>query len=919
MIENSKRLIEHSLPLDAISAQSAREKSIRHGHISTLHIWWARRPLAACRAAVFSALVDAPDDPAERERLEKLIITIVDWDQVKAGNSPAIEQARRIIQEQWGDETPRVLDMFAGGGAIPLEALRLGCEAHALDLNPVAYLLLLCTLVYPQRYAEGVPGSARAPEQGHLPSMEPTARQLRMEGLDAPPAERTLADDVRRWGEWVLEEARQEIGQFYEDPDGGTVVAYLWARTARCPNPACGAEMPLVRQWWLARRGKRKRVALKPIVDRAENEITFEVVRGDEIDFDPGEGTMRRGSVTCLCCGQTADANYLRREGKAGRLGEMPMGVVLTKPGELGKAYRPVTDIDHKNYAAARNALQNLKAAAKDGSNPLPSEPIPTTELRRLSVPLYGMDTWGKLFNARQALAVITFSKQVQQVYSRVVAETQDPDYAQALVTYLALAVDRLADYLSTGTRWRTTVEAMAGTFGRQALAMVWDYPELNPLGDISGWDSSLGWIEQVIRHCAAASSHAGNVKQGTATRLPYPDNHFDAVITDPPYYDAVPYSHLADFFYVWLKRILGDVHPDVFRTPLTPKGPEIVQDRPHSLSSSTKNESFYEHEMTRAFREAARVLKPRGLFVVVFAHKSTAAWETLISSLLNSGLVVTASWPLHTERPGRMIAYETAALASSIFLVCRKHAEARDGYFDAVRGELQARIRERLDFFWEQGIRGADFFISAIGPAVEVFGRYTAVRRLSGQEVTVGELLDLVQQIVADYALSRILHNGSVGHVDPVTRFYVLWRWSYAGASVPFDDARKLAQAQGAEVDELMSRLGILKKRGENVDLLGPRQRSKDEDLGEPGPGGRPVPLIDVLHRACLLWNQGDRTGLAEFLGRTGHASDEAFWSLAQDLSDVLPEGDKEKQMLQGLVGNKERVVSQVRQERLL
>lgn len=290
-----------------------------------------------------------------------------------------------------------------------------------------------------------------------------------------------------------------------------------------------------------------------------------------------------------------------------------------------------------------------------------------------------------------------------------------------------------------------------------------------------------------------------------------------------------------------------------------------------------------------------------------------------MISSLLEAGLVVNASWPLYTERPGRARSQASAALASSIFLICRKRAEAREGYFSEVRQELQERIQERLDFFWEKGIRGADFFISAIGPAVEVFGRYTAVRRLSGETVSVGELLDLVQEIVTNYALRQILHDGRVGHVDPATRFYVLWRWAYGGGKVPFDDARKLAQAQGAEVEELMARLKILQKRGENVELLGPRQRAKDENLGETGPSGRPMPLVDVLHRACLLWNQGDRPGLTEFLARSGYARDESLWTVAQALSEILPEGDKEKQMLQGLLGSKERVVTEVRQERLL
>jgi putative DNA methylase len=907
--------------LEDISRESAREKSIRHGHISTLHIWWARRPLAACRAAVFAALVNAPDDPAERERLEKLIATIVDWDQVKDGNSPAIEEAQRVIREQWGEETPRVLDMFAGGGAIPLEALRLGCEAHALELNPVAYLILLCTLVYPQKYGRVSESANRRIAEHATRNTQYASRLPGMEQI-VEASGNPLADDVRYWGQRVLEETRKEIGHFYEDPDGDTVVAYLWARTARCPNPACGGQMPLVRQWWLARRGKRKRVALKPVVDRERNEVTFEVVQGDQIDFDPGEGTMRHGSVTCLFCGQTTDAGYLRSEGKAGRLGQMPLAVVLTRPGKLGKAYRTVTDADRRNYAAAEATLERIQANASEGLSPVPDEPIPTTELRRLSVPLYGMDRWGKLFNTRQALTLVIFSRKVHAVYNEVARETGNDEYARSVTTYLALVLNSIVDRNSSLCVWRSDSEDIGHTFGRQALPMVWDYAETNPAsGSTGSWEAALDKTLRVIRHCAAFSCRLAVVHQGTAQRLLYPDGCFHAVVTDPPYYDSVPYSHLADFFYVWLKRTVGNLYPDVFRTPLTPKKPEIVQDRPHTLSTSTKDAAFYEREMTKAFREAARVLEAEGTFVIVFAHKTTAAWETLVSSLLSAGLVVTASWPLHTEMQGRLVAMGTAALASSIFLVCRKRVEAHGGYFNDVRQELQERIQERLEFFWRQGIRGADFFISGIGPAVEVFGRYTAVRRLSGEEVTVGQLLDLVQEIVADYALARILHDGRVGHVDPATRFYVLWRWAYGAARVHFDDARKLAQAQGAEVGALMSQLGLLKKRGENVELLGPRRRAqvKGEHLGEAGPGGQPAPLIDVLHRACLLWNQGDRPGLAEFLSRSGYARDESFWTVAQALSEILPEGDKEKQMLQGLLGSKERVVMEARQERLL
>ena len=931
-MSQNRRLIELSIPLDAISKQSAREKSIRHGHISTLHIWWARRPLAACRAAVFASLVDAPDDEAEQERLEKLIATISDWDQVKHGNSPKIEEARNIIREQWGDEIPRVLDMFAGGGAIPLEALRLGCEAHALELNPVAYLILLSTLVYPQKYG-------RAGESENQQAARPATNTLQstLPGMESETAEQNrLVADVRRWGEWVLEEARKEVGRFYKDPDGNTIVAYLWARTARCPNPACGAEMPLVRQWWLAKKSNKK-IALKPVVNREKKTVRFEVVElpspargrgaGGE-GFDPSQGTMRRGSVTCLFCGQTADAKYLRNEGKAGRLGQMPLAVVLAPSssqgegrggGQHGKTYRPATEADQQVYAEAQAALERLLAEADDGLSPVPDEPVDPRPHSVNRLPMYGMPTWGDVFNARQALALVTFSRKVRAAYNHVLAETGDAEYARAVTTYLALALDRQANQCTNLCRWHNTGEKLEGLFARQAIPMVWDYAEVNPFSGSTGdWLSALSWINNVIRHCSDDDNFPAVVHQGTATRLPRPNGYFHAIVTDPPYYDAVPYADLSDFFYVWLKRTVGDLYPEVFRTPLTPKAAEIIQEPGRHSKDQEKAKAFYEAQMTAAFSEAARVLRPDGIMVLVFAHKSTSAWETLITSLLKASLVVTASWPLHTEMVTRVRAMETASLASSIFLVCRKRGEAREGYYNEVRRELQERIRERLDFFWEKGIRGADFFISAIGPAVEVFGRYTTVRRLSGETVSVGELLDLVQEFVADYALTRILRDGHVGRVDPATRFYVLWRWAYGASKVPFDDARKLAQAQGTEVDDLMLRTKLLKKRGENVELLGPRQRARDEHLGESGPGGQMVPLIDVLHRACVLWDQGNRAGLTEFLARSGHARDEALWVVAQALAEILPEGDKEKQMLQGLLMNKEQVVNEMRQGRL-
>jgi putative DNA methylase len=905
----SKRLIEISVPLSKISEQSAREKSIRHGHISTLHIWWARRPLAAMRAAIFASLVPAPDTDEERERLEDLIATIVDWDQVKHGNSPAIEKAQDLIRQAFPDGPPRLLDPFMGGGATGLEALRLGCETHAVELNPVAHLIELCTLVYPQKYGQ------------------PEVRTVQQGAMEVEQEVNPLAEDVIKWGQWVLERAREEIGHLYKNPvpalagDNSpppTIVGYIWARTVTCPNPACQAEMPLVRQWWLARKAGR-RIALKPVVDREVKRVVFEVVDMEAKrpeGFDPSQGTSSRSAGTCLVCGQVADKQYVKSEGLAGRMGQRLLAVIYDQTG-AGKGYRPATPTDEALFAQAQAALQALDP----NSGLTPNELIPSGSSRAIFVHLYGLTRWGDLFNARQLLALMTFSRQVRTTYEAMLAEGMDPARAKAVTTYLAIALDRLADYNSTLCRWANHGEYVGNTFTRQALPMIWDYLELNPFSGATGdWLGALDWIIRVIEHAAQVSDQSVIAQQGTATRLTYTDGYFDAVVTDPPYYDAVPYADLSDFFYVWLKRSVGFLYPDLFRTPLTPKSAEIIQE-PARHSDDKAAKAFYEREMTRAFAEARRVLRPDGIFVIVFAHKSTAAWETLLNSLLEAGLVVTASWPLHTEMGTRLRAHESAALASSIFIVCRVRTAETEGYLDDVRQELATTIRERLDFFWQQGIRGADFFISAIGPAVSVFGRYSKVYRLDGTEVGMDTLLDLVQALVAEYALDRILNSGAaqVGGVDAPTRYYILHRWAYGRGKIPFDDAMRLAMALGADVSALMERRGILKQSGETVRLLGPKERAGLSGLGLPDRAGRLAPIVDVLHRAATLWENGDREGLARFLAEGARAREDQVRLVAQTLINILPDDDAERRLLEGFLAGRDVLPEVPRQERLL
>ncbi len=474
-----KRLIEVSLPLQAISKQSAREKSIRHGHISTLHIWWARRPLAAMRAAIFASLMPAPESDAERKRLENLIATIVDWDQVKAasavGNSPAIEEAKRLIAEAFPDGPPTLLDPFMGGGSTGLEALRLGCETHAVELNPVAHLIELCTLVYPQKY--GQPDATRRaeqPKQSRLPGQE-EPEQMAMDLPAAEGSRNRLAEDVGHWGNWVLERAHEEIGHLYENPAGDeTVVGYLWARTIPCQNPACNAESPLIKQFWLAKK-KNKRIAYRPVppsVPPTSGEgdtvrVDFELLEDAEAieaaEFDPSEGTVSRANARCPVCGQVTKATDVRRLAREGQMGERMVAMIFHHPDQFGKRYRLATEEDERVFAEAEAYLEKKLANWPYLESPLPEELVDEHNHAVNRLPMYGMPAWKDMFNPRQQLALVTFLEKIKCSYERVRADCAeigawigadesrwDTDVlAKAVVGYLAIILDRVAPHLT--------------------------------------------------------------------------------------------------------------------------------------------------------------------------------------------------------------------------------------------------------------------------------------------------------------------------------------------------------------------------------------------------------------------------------------------------------------------------------------
>ena len=937
-MSNTRRFIEESFPVKEVGIESAREKNIRRGHISTLHIWWARRPLASSRATNYAALIPAPENVDEWNKTREFIINFSKWE--NSLDQSMIQKARDDILKANGGKPPKVLDPFGGGGAIPLEALRLGCETYSNDLNPVAVLIQRCTLEYPQKYGKS----------------KPVEQMSRLFGKDTKETKsiNPLLRDVKKWGNWVLEEAKKEIGKFYpEEPDGSIPVGYIWARTIPCQNPSCVSnfsndrqdacptkqdvcptQIPLMRQFWLAKKDNKK-VVLFPYVEKVGQAscLSFKIV-GNGYEkmpdgFDPENGTVSRAVATCPVCGSTVDAKTTRRLFQEGKAGQRMVAAVLHHPKRQGKTYRIATENDMRIFEDAEDYLKEKreKLMAEWGMDPVPDEPLKRVPLTFgvINVWVYGMNTWGDLFNSRQKLALITFVEKVKKVHRKLKDEGFEEEYAKAVLSYLALAFSRLTTRNSSICVWHHGSEQTEKVFALQALPMQWSYPESNPITgeNVTGFTGNINSILSVLENiCSKLGFHSkpaqdrwdgrptshATVTQASATALPYSNSFFDAVFTDPPYYDNVPYSYLSDFFYVWLKRTLGDLYPELFSTPLTPKKNEIVaySSGPGGFDEGKK---YFEDMLKKSFQEIHRVLKPDGIAVIVYAHKSTEGWETLINSLLDSGLIMTGAWPLSTEMASRLRANESAALASSIYIVARKMKRLPTGFYNEVKEELKQHLNKKLERLWSEGIGGADFFIAAIGSAIEVFGKYEKVMDFEGNVIRADKMLEDVRGIATDYAVRKILHNGFAGEISDLTRFYVLFRWNYGEAKVQFDEARKLAQSCGIDLAHEWNKPGFIRKEKEFIKLLGPQDRKHEEIKHS-------TELTDVLHSVLLYWEKSKRDEILELLKESGYGKSEAFYRVAQAISETLPNESKEKKLLDGFLAGKERLREEITKE---
>ena len=464
---------------------------------------------------------------------------------------------------------------------------------------------------------------------------------------------------------------------------------------------------------------------------------------------------------------------------------------------------------------------------------------------------------------------------------------------------YLGIGLGRLLDYCTTLCLWVSNGEFMAHTFSRQALPMMWDFFEIDPFSGSTGdWISANGWVLRYIANNNWQSEDEAHARHSSATDLPHHDNSLDAVITDPPYYDNVPYAALSDFFYVWLKRSMGGVFPELFTTSVVPKSNEAIME-PTRHENKGKAKAFFERLLSDSFCEMHRVLMPGGMAVIVYAHKTTAGWETMLNALVEAGFVVTGSWPVHTERKTRLRSVASAALASSIYMVCRKIDRQTLGFWNELQPSIKARVEEKLEQFWEQGIAGGDFFISAIGPGMEEYSKYERVETYSGETVGTDQLLAFIRGVSTNFLARRLLKNAGQEAIDKEAQFYLTYRWTYLNNGVPFDDARKIASAQGVDLEKLGGSGGFIYKRGSKIWVRGPKKRGEVEEVEN---------MVDAMHKACQLWEQGRKAEITQVLGQSGYGQSGAFWQLCQAVAETLINGNKEKQLLEGLLIDRER-----------
>ena len=918
--KNCRRLAEVDFPIAEVSRHAAREKSIRHGHPSTLHLWWARRPLASSRAVLLALLLPDPCDPlcpAEfravarqqlpavpgchpgmtdedlRKALLKFIADFADWD--NAARKTYVEVSRALVKSAYGEEPPLIVDPFAGGGSIPLEALRLGCEAFASDLNPVACLILKVMLEDIPRYGP------------------------------------QLAEELRIVGASIKQHAEKELADLYpHDPDGARPITYLWVRTVRCEAPNCGAEIPLVHSLWLCKKAKRRVALTLACVREGRNEprVEFEIIK-PKAEKDVPRGTVTRSNATCVCCGAVLAAARVRVQlssqrggadvifdGSGHRTGGARMIAVVTlHHGEKGQQYRLPQESDYLAVYRAQGRVNALLDAweqgGKQGPCPVPDEPLPLMS-GTFNVPLYGMHQWGDLFTARQKVALTTLVRHIAA--ANAAAGNEKEGLASAVRSCLALLLDRVAVRCTSNCVWDATTSCIMQIFNQgQALPFRSEWAEMVPLAEEgSGWDTCIYYGCKVIEANASFPANA-TTQLASAIDHPLPSRTASIVFTDPPYYFAVPYADLSDFFFVWLKRTLPDLtlmrDPFDSANPLTPKEGELCEMAHWDAARyAHKDQAFFESGMRQAFAESRRILKEDGIGSVVFAHKTTEGWEALLSGMIGGGWTITGSWPIWTESRNRLRAKESAALGTSVHLICRPRPEdAGVGDWANVLRGLPTRVGDWMERLQGEGVRGADLVFACIGPALEIFSRYSRVETAEGREVTLAAYLEKVWEVVGRSALAQVLgtaeataRDGGAGAVEEDARLTALFLWTLqATEGVGPDGVRIEAEDEEAPVDDDDEEEGVtgVKAKGSTLPYDVVRRFAQPLGVDLPRWEGRVIEtrkgvvrLLPIAERAKQLFGVDGANAIVARLEQLGSVGSNPLQGMLFPNLEVVP-----------------------------
>jgi adenine-specific DNA methylase len=1001
-MNQAKKLIEVAMPIKEISAESVRDKSIRHGHISTLHLWWARRPLPVCRAVVFASLVPDPldencpqvfneavslllgkqnntdsykpyddipftsvIDPMEDNLRNRLLMfigkfserfianeklgkstpaneqlarySLIKWD--NKNNEDIINVARKLIwvahnSERYNDvqtslrefdkyyqaiktnendlyttvdrhvkskevltkETnlessikaflermPKVFDPFAGGGAIPLEAARLGCQSYGNDINPVAHIIQRGSVEFPQKYGKPIVYTKKKfidlyGEDTYLEQSKKSPLFFK-ENSEKVYIPNRLSFDVEFYARKLLKMTEDEIGHLYPaDDKGNKPIAYYWARVAICSNPSCKAEVPLLKQFYICNKKDKQRY-LSPIISGTK--IDFEIKAGKcEL-----EGWMKSRVLKCPCCSNSTSTEQIKEQSRTIGLSERLIAII--EEGISTKVYRKPTD-------------QEICASKIDCSmvdlDLVPNEKMPAIP-DLVSGRGWGINKWSQLFSTRQLLAMQTLLLKLNKIKTILKIDTEDK-YEKSIITYLGILINRLATRLTSFGLWNTAAETLEHPFGRQAIPMVFDFPESNPFTNFTG--GAMNQLEWITRYIETESSQFASICNNATSgdKEQFSKKTISATITDPPYYDAIAYADLSDFFYIWQKRSLGDLYPLNFATPQTPKTEECTALKHHHDFDGMKAKRHFENKLTQVFDAIEHQTKD--IVSIMFAHQSTEAWTTLCNSILNSRMNITGSWAIDTERSSAGVKTDKAFLSSSVTVACKPSIKKGFGTFKEVKSAIVRTVSKKVDELYKLGFRGADLLTACFGQAVSEFGKYEKLEKADGSEVTVAELLEMARES----AFTALL-KGFDG--DDFTKFYIGWLQLYGFAESNFDDAAKFSRVGlSINVSDLFSK-HIFIKHGNKQTLGTYEQRIiASKKFGEK----LEDPLIDQVHRAMFLYKGTNRSSLLKHISVCANSTDSNFWRVINSLVEVLPVGCDDGKQALGLLTNKESLI---------